>query len=138
MQGRHVKCMFLIGRVHQSRLHPSNLERLKELGLDTHIATKLALKLHVHSVQFAKNLLTPNALLRRLLSTLINKVRLGAANLWWISGSGYRSQKQKCFSTDPYSKKYKLPPRPRGVPKNSVLHGVLWSMAQFCLHVQCT
>eukprot|EP00983_Pelagomonas_calceolata_P112790 1159923-Pelagomonas_calceolata.AAC.2 len=32
---------------------PLTLEPLKELGLDTHTATRLALKLHAHSVQYA-------------------------------------------------------------------------------------
>eukprot|EP00983_Pelagomonas_calceolata_P112095 1159849-Pelagomonas_calceolata.AAC.5 len=32
------------------------LEPLEELGLDTHTATKLALKLHAHSVQYAYKL----------------------------------------------------------------------------------
>eukprot|EP00983_Pelagomonas_calceolata_P043973 1139107-Pelagomonas_calceolata.AAC.3 len=54
---------------------PHTLEPLKELGLDTHAATKLALKLHAHSVQYAHNLPAPDALLRRLLSPLIAKIR---------------------------------------------------------------
>eukprot|EP00983_Pelagomonas_calceolata_P074367 1152529-Pelagomonas_calceolata.AAC.3 len=35
---------------------PYTLKPLKELGLDTHTATKLALKLHAHSVQYAYKL----------------------------------------------------------------------------------
>eukprot|EP00983_Pelagomonas_calceolata_P063968 1147922-Pelagomonas_calceolata.AAC.2 len=35
---------------------PHTLEPLKELGLDTHKVTKLALKLHAHSVQYAYKL----------------------------------------------------------------------------------
>eukprot|EP00983_Pelagomonas_calceolata_P033113 1037600-Pelagomonas_calceolata.AAC.2 len=33
-----------------------NLDHLKELGLDTHTATRLALKVHAHSVQYAYKL----------------------------------------------------------------------------------
>eukprot|EP00983_Pelagomonas_calceolata_P090274 1157400-Pelagomonas_calceolata.AAC.2 len=50
---------------------------LKELGLDTHEATKLALKLHAHLSSTHVNLLAPDMLLKRLLSTLVNKVRQG-------------------------------------------------------------
>eukprot|EP00983_Pelagomonas_calceolata_P074622 1152623-Pelagomonas_calceolata.AAC.1 len=35
---------------------PYTLEPLKELGLDTHTANRLALKLHAHSVQYAYKL----------------------------------------------------------------------------------
>eukprot|EP00983_Pelagomonas_calceolata_P086528 1156779-Pelagomonas_calceolata.AAC.3 len=35
---------------------PHTLEPLKKLGLDTHTATRLALKLHAHSVQYAHKL----------------------------------------------------------------------------------
>eukprot|EP00983_Pelagomonas_calceolata_P070597 1150850-Pelagomonas_calceolata.AAC.2 len=49
-------------------------------GLGTHKATKLALKLHAHSVQYAIlavliDLLIPDVPLRRLLSSIVNKVR---------------------------------------------------------------
>eukprot|EP00983_Pelagomonas_calceolata_P078425 1154246-Pelagomonas_calceolata.AAC.4 len=36
--------------------NPHTLEPLNELGLDTHAATNLALKLHSHSVQYAEKL----------------------------------------------------------------------------------
>eukprot|EP00983_Pelagomonas_calceolata_P058949 1145712-Pelagomonas_calceolata.AAC.1 len=44
-----------------SHLHPLHvriLEPLKELGLDTHTAIKLALKFHAHSVQYAYKLIS--------------------------------------------------------------------------------
>eukprot|EP00983_Pelagomonas_calceolata_P015500 491485-Pelagomonas_calceolata.AAC.1 len=59
---------------------PYTLEPLKELGLDIHAATKLALKLHAHSVQYADKLVSTRRALekkRRLLSTLIAKIRHG-------------------------------------------------------------
>eukprot|EP00983_Pelagomonas_calceolata_P000287 9253-Pelagomonas_calceolata.AAC.1 len=58
---------------------PHTLEPFQELGLDTYLATKLALKLHAHFFQHAVliNLLEPDVLLRRLLSTLITNIRHG-------------------------------------------------------------
>eukprot|EP00983_Pelagomonas_calceolata_P079992 1154945-Pelagomonas_calceolata.AAC.2 len=53
------------------------MEPLKELGLDTHRAIKLSKacsELRAHSDQYAYKLLAPDALLRRLLTTLINKL----------------------------------------------------------------
>eukprot|EP00983_Pelagomonas_calceolata_P001948 65809-Pelagomonas_calceolata.AAC.3 len=45
-------------RCGRGRLHPSHFEPLKELGLDTYKATRLApdRKLHAHSVQYAYKL----------------------------------------------------------------------------------
>eukprot|EP00983_Pelagomonas_calceolata_P117787 1160445-Pelagomonas_calceolata.AAC.6 len=40
---------------------PHTLEPLQELGLDTHQVTKLAMKLHAHSVQYAFKLAAPQA-----------------------------------------------------------------------------
>eukprot|EP00983_Pelagomonas_calceolata_P087661 1157006-Pelagomonas_calceolata.AAC.3 len=61
---------------------PHTLEPLKDLGLGIHTATMLALKLHaMHAVLILSskhmNSLAPVALLRRLLSTLIIKIRHG-------------------------------------------------------------
>eukprot|EP00983_Pelagomonas_calceolata_P107240 1159321-Pelagomonas_calceolata.AAC.12 len=56
---------------------PQTLEPLKELGLDTHTATKLALKLHAHSVQYAYKLASAKRALDRLIFTLITKIRHG-------------------------------------------------------------
>eukprot|EP00983_Pelagomonas_calceolata_P000612 22044-Pelagomonas_calceolata.AAC.3 len=53
------------------------LEHLRGSGLDTHRATKLALKLHHILSSTLINLLAPDALLKRLLSTLVNKTRHG-------------------------------------------------------------
>eukprot|EP00983_Pelagomonas_calceolata_P020509 645929-Pelagomonas_calceolata.AAC.1 len=58
-------------------LHPHTLEPLKELGLNTLAATRLALKLHAHSVQYAYKLCSARRALERLFSTLITKIRHG-------------------------------------------------------------
>eukprot|EP00983_Pelagomonas_calceolata_P117013 1160375-Pelagomonas_calceolata.AAC.4 len=44
---------------------PHTLEPLKELGLDTHTATRLALKLHAHSVQYAYKLVSTRRALEK-------------------------------------------------------------------------
>eukprot|EP00983_Pelagomonas_calceolata_P061588 1146898-Pelagomonas_calceolata.AAC.1 len=44
---------------------PHTLEPLKELGLDTHTATRLALKLHAHSVQYAYTLSSTRSALEK-------------------------------------------------------------------------
>eukprot|EP00983_Pelagomonas_calceolata_P066152 1148891-Pelagomonas_calceolata.AAC.1 len=44
---------------------PHTLEPLKELGLDTHTAIKLALKLHAHSVQYAYKLVSTRRALEK-------------------------------------------------------------------------
>eukprot|EP00967_Tisochrysis_lutea_P117017 scaffold188931_cov14-Tisochrysis_lutea.AAC.1 len=54
---------------------PYILEPLKELCLGTHITIKLALKLMIILSSTPNNLLAPDALLRRLLSVLITKIR---------------------------------------------------------------
>eukprot|EP00983_Pelagomonas_calceolata_P035328 1104947-Pelagomonas_calceolata.AAC.1 len=60
-------------RCGRGHLHPSHFGALKELGLDSHTAIKLVLKLHAHSVQHAHKLVS-TVLLRR---------------LFRISGTGY-------------------------------------------------
>eukprot|EP00983_Pelagomonas_calceolata_P099163 1158427-Pelagomonas_calceolata.AAC.7 len=52
-------------RCGQGHLHPSHLEPLKELGLDSHTAIKLVLKLHVHSVQCAYKLVSTRRALEK-------------------------------------------------------------------------
>eukprot|EP00983_Pelagomonas_calceolata_P079210 1154568-Pelagomonas_calceolata.AAC.12 len=56
---------------------PHTFEPLKELGFDIHKVTKLALKLHAHSVQFAYKLTSISQALEKTLSTLIGKIRHG-------------------------------------------------------------
>eukprot|EP00983_Pelagomonas_calceolata_P091502 1157554-Pelagomonas_calceolata.AAC.1 len=46
---------------------PHTMEPLKELGLDTHTATKLVLKLHAHSVQYAYYLCSTRCTLEKTL-----------------------------------------------------------------------
>eukprot|EP00983_Pelagomonas_calceolata_P071107 1151070-Pelagomonas_calceolata.AAC.1 len=54
---------------------PHTLEPPKELGLDTHVATKLALKLMLTLSCVPVLTCSPDALLKRLLSALITKIK---------------------------------------------------------------
>ncbi len=51
--------------VHKSNYSTYNLEPLKHLSLDPQKVTKLALKLHVHSVQYAYKLTSPRRALEK-------------------------------------------------------------------------
>eukprot|EP00983_Pelagomonas_calceolata_P001747 58089-Pelagomonas_calceolata.AAC.1 len=56
---------------------PHTLEPPKELGLDTYNATKLAQKLHAHSVQYAYKLASTRRALEKTFLTLISTIRHG-------------------------------------------------------------
>eukprot|EP00983_Pelagomonas_calceolata_P034337 1075704-Pelagomonas_calceolata.AAC.1 len=56
---------------------PHTLKPLIELGLDTHTATRLALKLHAHYAHYAYKLSSTRRALERLFSTLVTKIRHG-------------------------------------------------------------
>eukprot|EP00983_Pelagomonas_calceolata_P047000 1140422-Pelagomonas_calceolata.AAC.8 len=71
---RHVQ---LVGVKYCEDTRPNSQLEASKAGLDTHKATKLARKLHAYSVQDAYKLASTDALLRRLLSTLITKIRHG-------------------------------------------------------------
>eukprot|EP00983_Pelagomonas_calceolata_P061434 1146838-Pelagomonas_calceolata.AAC.1 len=61
---------------------PQTLKPLKKLGLDTHTATRLALKLHAHSVQYAYKLASTRRTLGKtpLNSRHQNQARATASN----------------------------------------------------------